>query len=322
MLSNIQNIHQIPIKVKQPLLSSYQTNKLFSSTKFNKTTLKVFTKIADLQDFIQKEKEKNQSIGFVPTMGALHDGHLSLITAAKHNCDVVVCSIFVNPTQFDDQQDFSRYPRTIEIDTQLLTANHCTALFVPLVKEIYPNNDLTITKAYDFGYLTKPMEGQYRPGHFDGMAQIVKRLLDIVQPDKLFMGQKDYQQFTIVQRLINITQLPVDLIRCPIIRENDGLAMSSRNRLLPPKARQEASILYKTLQTAKAHFAQKKPVNWIKSKAYEQLSSIEGLDIDYFEIVAAGSLTTLANDDFQTKAIACLAIKIGGIRLIDNMFLN
>ena len=279
----------------------------------------LFKKVDDLQHYLQQFREKKQSIGFVPTMGALHRGHLSLIKKAKAESEIVVCSIFVNPTQFNDASDLEKYPRTAGDDINLLTSEYTDVLFMPPAEEVYPKG-LDTSLKLDFGDLASVMEGKFRSGHFDGMAQVVKRLLDIVQPSHLFMGQKDFQQLTIVRSMLTQLNMNINLVMCPIIREKDGLAMSSRNVRLTPKHRKSDILLSKTLKEAKKLINKKSPQE-IKAFAMEELS-ISEFKPEYFDIVDGITLQDI--DDFEgTKfAVACTAVWVGEVRLIDNLVLK
>ena len=279
----------------------------------------LFKKVNDLQLYLQQFRKKRKSIGFVPTMGALHQGHLSLIKKAKADCEIVICSIFVNPTQFNDTSDLEKYPRTAGNDINLLTSEHTDILFMPPVEEVYPKG-LDTSLHLDFGDLARVMEGKFRPGHFDGMAQVVKRLLDIVQPTHLFMGQKDFQQLTIVRSMLTQLKMNINLVMCPIIREKDGLAMSSRNVRLTPKHRKSSVLLNKTLKEAKKLIGKKSPQE-IKAFAMEKLS-ISEFKPEYFDIVDGITLHDI-NDLEGTKfAVACTAVWVGDVRLIDNLVLK
>ncbi len=279
--------------------------------------MQIFNKVAGLQVFLKTKKVENKRIGFVPTMGALHNGHLSLIAQSKAATDVTVCSIFVNPTQFDDAGDLKKYPRTTENDIALLKEKACDVLFLPTVEEIYPPN-MTIASDYDFGYLEKPMEGAHRQGHFKGVAQVVNRLLDIVQPNQLFMGQKDYQQFKIIGKLLELTKSDVKLVKCDIVREKDGLAMSSRNARLSAEQRQKAPFIYQTLQWVKSQYDVDTPKS-IEVEAIQKLNQVEGFDTDYLKIVNAETLQEVASWQETDQLIVCTAVRLGEIRLIDNI---
>ncbi len=285
----------------------------------------IFKKVADLRQWLASQ---TSPIGFAPTMGALHEGHLELIRMAKREGCLAVASIFVNPTQFNDPKDLEKYPRTAEKDTALLLTAQCDVLFMPPVEEVYPpGQDLTID--LDFKQLDKVMEGEFRPGHFKGMATVVNRLLDIVRPDKLYMGQKDFQQLSIVRDMIRQLALPVELVMCPTVREPDGLAMSSRNVRLSPEMRAAAPVIHETLQWAKTALKQDLPVTEIKKEAFQRLSGA-GLRPEYFEIVDGvsleaippkGALVFLDGQGTRGPIVACTAVFAGEVRLIDNFVL-
>ncbi len=272
----------------------------------------------DLAAYLAQQKKDSRKIGFVPTMGALHEGHLSLIRAAQDHGQHVVCSIFVNPTQFNEQKDLDTYPRTPHKDIEMLERVGCDVLYMPEVDEVYPP-ELDTRLDLDFGQLDKVMEGAFRPGHFDGVAQVVKRLLDIVRPDSLYMGQKDYQQLSIIRYMIGQLALPVRLIMCPIIREEDGLAMSSRNVRLSPEIRQKAPVVYQTLLSAKEWLAGNEP-SLVERKAMEALT-IPGFQPEYFKIVDTQTLQQPDPHAETRQWIACVAVWAGDVRLIDNMLL-
>lgn len=276
----------------------------------------IFKKVADLQGWLNNERTSGRSIGFAPTMGALHDGHLDLVRMAKRECDRAVVSIFVNPTQFNDSKDLEKYPRTPENDVALLLTVDCDALFMPPVDEVYPpGRDFTIQ--LDFRQLDKVMEGVFRPGHFEGMATVVNRLLDIVLPHRLYMGQKDFQQLSIVRDMLRQLNSNIELVMCPTRREADGLAMSSRNMRLTPDMRAAAPAIHQTLQWAKEAF-QTLPAASVQAQAMEKLTAA-GLKPEYFDIVDGISLLPVpkwADSDF---IVACVAAFAGDVRLIDNL---
>ena len=279
----------------------------------------LFKKVVDVQKFLNTKRAKGNSIGFVPTMGALHQGHLSLIEASKAHCEITVCSIFVNPTQFNETKDLQKYPRTIGADIELLSSIETEVLFLPSVEEVYPS-DIDTTLKLDFGVLANIMEGEFRPGHFDGMAQVVWRLIDILKPDKIFMGQKDFQQQAIVRNMLEQMQSEVELIMCPIVREEDGLAMSSRNLRLKKENRILAPIISKTLNDAKAMIGEKTPKE-IKEWALQTLQQPD-FKPEYFEIVDGISLQPIMNFKDSDFIVACTAAWAGEVRLIDNMILK
>jgi len=278
----------------------------------------IFKKVQDLQKHIQNLHKKGKSIGLVPTMGALHYGHLSLMQAAQNQCDITVCSIFVNPTQFNDAKDLEKYPRTTEQDIDLLSRVETDILFLPNVDAVYPK-DLAINIDLDFGTLDKLMEGEHRPGHFSGVAQVVKRLLDIVKPDKLFMGQKDYQQFCICRSMIEQLRVRTEIVMCPIIRQENGLAMSSRNMRLTVAEKEIALNISRILKATKKRF---KPSNIEETKkiAIVELNNITEFQLDYFEIVD-GKTLLLATENSES-VVACTAVFVGEVRLIDNVVIR
>lgn len=275
---------------------------------------------AELQKCLKKLKNEGKSTGFVPTMGALHQGHTSLIRAAALKSDVTICSIFVNPTQFNDKADFEKYPVTISRDIEMLAEAGCNVLFLPSVNDIYPNG-FNQKQKLDFGFIAQTLEGEFRPGHFDGMAQVVELLLYIVKPNLLFMGQKDYQQQLIVRKLISSRRMKTKLVVGPTLREKDGLAMSSRNVRLDQQARKLAVKISATLQQVKTDFRKgKQNLAQLKENGWLMLQNEPGIKPEYFEIRNANSLQTPLKKN--EKIVALAAAYIGGVRLIDNMLLN
>jgi pantoate--beta-alanine ligase len=279
----------------------------------------LFKRVDDLQKYLRSKKDQGLQIGFVPTMGALHEGHLSLMNISKSKCDLTVCSIFVNPTQFNDPTDLEKYPRTIGADIDLLTSVGADVLFLPSTEEIYPK-DLDTSIDVDFRDLSTVMEGAFRPGHFEGMAQVVWRLLNIVEPDQLFMGQKDFQQVTIVQAMLEQFNAAIELIRCPIVREEDGLAMSSRNVRLSPEQRSAAIALSKTLGQASEKMSSASPKE-ISDWALDALS-LPDFKPEYFEIVDGMTLQPIDRFEDADFVVACTAVWVDKVRLIDNMILK
>lgn len=282
----------------------------------------LFKRSADLKKHLDLVRKSNKSIGFVPTMGALHAGHLSLIQAARQENEVVVCSIFVNPTQFNDPKDFEKYPITIEEDIKKLNNVSTDILFLPSVEEMYPEG-LKSDLHYDFGNLETILEGKFRPGHFQGVGRIVHKLLDIVQPDQLFMGQKDLQQCLIVRRLLEITHSPVKLVVCPTEREKDGLAMSSRNTRLSPAARKKATGIYQALIHIRDNFG--KGLHFLEGahEAFDALKK-QGFEPEYVDILRLenGSLVPLDQPPGNATVVVAVAAWLDGVRLIDNMILQ
>lgn len=280
----------------------------------------VFKKAEDLRRYLLKINEKGGVVGFVPTMGALHDGHMSLIAEAKKVADIVVCSIFVNPTQFDDKTDFEKYPVTIPEDLELLTDGGCDIVFTPSVNEMYPNGTEG-QKVYDFGYLETVLEGAHRKGHFAGVGQVVGRLLEIVEPDKLLLGQKDYQQCMVIKSLIEQMGVEnLELVICSTKREADGLAMSSRNRRLTNGERQLAPLLYQCLVSIKTKNGMQS-FDVVKKECLDILSK-KGIEPEYVALADADDLTVLEDYDEHRNMVTLIASKVGDVRLIDNMLLN
>ena len=281
--------------------------------------MKLFHKINELQAFLSPLRAKKLKVGFVPTMGALHNGHISLIQKAAENCDVVVCSIFVNPLQFNEKIDFESYPRHFEDDIEILSHTACDALFLPGEQEVYPNGK---PPGYDFGPIMNVLEGRQRPGHFSGMVTVVKRLFEIVQPDMAFFGQKDYQQLLIVKEMVKRFEMPVKIVGCPIVRTEAGLAISSRNTLLSEKQKEDALVLYQTLSACRKRYQEGQPINEIESKAVKDLESHDFLKLEYFEIVDGNDLQHHKFNIPVRDPIALVAARFGSVRLIDNMPLN
>lgn len=280
----------------------------------------LFKKTADLDKWLDAQRKKANIIGFVPTMGALHPGHLSLITAAKNGNDLVVSSIFVNPTQFNNPRDFEKYPITIEKDIEMLEQAGCDVLFLPSVHEIYPDGFST-TKNYDLGFVETILDGKFRPGHFQGVCMVVHRLLDIVSPDNLYLGQKDYQQCMVIKKLIRIIgKFTINIHISPTLRESDGLAMSSRNMRLNTEERETAVTIYHSLLFIKNNIS-KGDVTAVKNQAKEILDNA-GFKTDYVEIADATDLTLLNEWNGQQKIVVLVAAFLNEIRLIDNMVLN
>lgn len=278
----------------------------------------LFKRISELTAFIANQKKKGSSIGFVPTMGALHTGHISLITNSIANNTLTVSSIFINPTQFNEVKDFEKYPVTMEKDIDLLEKNGCNVLFLPSVGEIYPNG-FTGLQHYELGYLETVLEGKYRPGHYQGVCQVVHRLLDIVQPHFLYLGQKDYQQCMVIKRLIALVGMQINVVIGSTIREKDGLAMSSRNMRLNEQQRKQAVKIFETLSFIKKEI---KPGNIedLKEKASTYLSS-ENFKVDYVEIANANTLQIVNNWDGSQSIVALVAAYLNDVRLIDNLLL-
>ena len=277
--------------------------------------MQIFYSINTLQDYLKTQRKKGKSIGLVPTMGALHKGHLSLIEASKADNDLTICSIFVNPTQFNNPQDLAVYPRTLEADCVMLESVKCDVAFAPNAHDMY----LTLPNLkFNFGDLERVMEGQFRPGHFNGVGIIVSKLFNIVQPDSAYFGQKDLQQCAIINRLVKDLSYNLKLNICPTQRETDGLAMSSRNRNLTPEQRKNAPEIQKALKKAVELLKNKKSVIAVKGFITSYLDNIEGIEVEYFEISDFETLQPV-NELSEGKTALCIAAFMGKTRLIDNM---
>ena len=277
--------------------------------------MKIFYSINTLQDFLKSQRQKGLSIGLVPTMGALHKGHLSLIETSKAQNDLTVCSIFVNPTQFNNAHDLAVYPRTLDTDCELLESVNCDVVFAPNAHDMYPT--LPNLK-FDFGDLERVMEGKFRPGHFNGVGIVVSKLFNIIQPDSAYFGQKDLQQCAIINRLVKDLSYNLKLNICPTQRETDGLAMSSRNRNLTPEQREKAPEIYKALQKAVELLRDKNAAQSVKGFITSQLDNIEGIEVEYFEISDFETLQPI-NELSEGKTALCIAAFMGKTRLIDNV---
>jgi pantoate--beta-alanine ligase len=273
--------------------------------------------IQEIRDSEAKLTPARGQIGFVPTMGALHKGHISLIEQSKKTCNITVCSIFVNPNQFNDKSDLARYPRTPEADIKMLEDAGCDIVFMPPVEEIYPKDD---TRIFDFGVIDKVLDGAHRPGHFNGVAQVVSRLFDIVKPNKAFFGLKDYQQVLVIKKMVEQLHFKIEIVACDILREPDGLAMSSRNTLLSVEERKAASLIPKLMQEAKT-LSKSLSITDIKTRLLAEVNTNPLLKADYIEFCDANTLQTVTEVNAQ-KTICLAAIFSGKIRLIDNLFIN
>ncbi len=269
----------------------------------------------ELASLINSIKLSNKTIGFIPTMGALHQGHLSLVSESKKQCNISIVSIFVNPTQFNDLSDLEKYPRTLESDLKFLDEIDCDIVFTPENEEMYPEKD---NRIFDFGNIDKVMEGAFRPGHFNGVAQIVSKLFDIVKPNCAFFGKKDFQQVAIINNMVKQLNYNIQIISCQIIREKSGLAMSSRNERLSPENRKKASFIYETILEAKK-LAKLKTVNDVKTFVENKFTENTDLKLEYFEIVDDFSLQSVKNWADSQNITACIVAHIEGVRLIDNI---
>lgn len=282
--------------------------------------MEIFKTKASLQAYLQEARKTDQKIALIPTMGALHEGHLSLLNYAKPLSDIRVCSIFVNPTQFNDPKDLEKYPRPIENDIKLLESVGCDILFLPTVDEMYP--DKHEHWHIDLGELDQIWEGEKRPGHFQGVTQVVYKLFTLVQPHIACFGQKDFQQIMVIKRMIEMKDLPIQLAICPIIRDQDGLALSSRNMRLSEEGKTIALALSHSLTYVKDHINDATALREIKDQALKILTATDGLSVEYFAICESTSLKEVDHIDFSKQHVALVTAWVEGVRLIDNMILN
>jgi pantoate--beta-alanine ligase len=281
--------------------------------------MKIFRFASELQVELKREKKENNLIGFVPTMGALHDGHLSLIQRANRENNLSVCSIFVNPTQFDNPKDLEHYPKTLEEDIKLLESVGCDYLYAPNAKDVYPNG--LISRNFDFGGIENQMEGKFRRGHFDGVGTVVGRLFECCIPDKAYFGEKDFQQLQIIKKLTLLEHLNIEIIGCPIFREKDGLAMSSRNQRLSISQRNAAPRIYEILKEAKT-LSKSMGLQQVSSWVSEQFIKETELALEYFSIAREDKLEEVSSLSKSVKSRAFIAVNAGEIRLIDNLPLD
>lgn len=282
--------------------------------------MKIFQTAVEIQKYLLEiNLLDSKSVGFVPTMGALHNGHLSLISTSKSKTDITICSIFVNPTQFNDKKDFDKYPVQIDRDLEMLMHAKCDVVFVPSVEEIYPNGTLDKIDI-DLGFIGKTLDATQRPGHFEGVLQVVKRLLDIVQPDSLFLGQKDYQQCMVLHKLVEHYQLPVKIEICETMRENDGLAMSSRNTRLNEEERKIAVKLSQAIFYIKDNIREK-PISELIEIQKNSLANDGLIDVEYLIVVNGKTLEPIADFEENVSLAVLIAAKVGQVRLIDNVII-
>lgn len=277
--------------------------------------MQIITSRAALEQQIIALKHQEKTIGLVPTMGALHQGHASLVKQSVHDNNVTIVSVFVNPTQFNNKEDLDKYPRDLSRDAQLLTSLEVDFVFAPTPEQMYTPQELTTTFEFDFGGLDKVMEGKMRPGHFNGVVQVVSKLFDMTQPDRAYFGEKDFQQLAIIRRMVRLMNYNIQIIACPIVRETSGLALSSRNERLSEEEKNIATnishILFESRQLIKSQ-----TVAQVESWVIEQINRINGLTVEYYEIVNQDTL--LPASDFS-NAIGCVTVYCGPVRLIDNI---
>jgi pantoate--beta-alanine ligase len=281
--------------------------------------MEIFKKITLLRAYLEKNRKTGNTIGLVPTMGALHKGHLALIEASKRDNSFTICSIYVNPTQFNNPADLEKYPRNIEQDVELLKKVGCDAVFCPENEEMY--QEASILK-FEFGNLDKVMEGKFRPGHFSGVALVVSKLFNIVAPDNAYFGQKDWQQFAIIRQVVSELKFDLTLHGVPTLREPDGLAMSSRNLRLNDMQRRSAIVFYQALIAAKENLKKGKEIATVKQLIEGMIRKTAGVTLEYFEVAESKNLNVLDSVNGAERPILCIAGYVGEVRLIDNMFLN
>ncbi|MBD5191780.1 MAG: pantoate--beta-alanine ligase [Bacteroidales bacterium] len=279
--------------------------------------MEVIRTIKALKQKVAEAKEKNKSVGLVPTMGALHQGHISLVERARKDNDVVVVSVFVNPTQFNNPEDLRTYPRTEEADCALLEKAGVDYAFIPSVEEVYPEPD---TRRFDLGPVAEVMEGAMRPGHFNGVAQIVSKLFDMVQPHRAYFGEKDFQQIAVIRKMAQICGFDIDIIDCPIKREADGLAMSSRNVRLTPHQREVAPAIHKVLSESVA-MKNSNSVEEVKKFVTDSINSVDEMEVEYYEIVDPLTMQPIEKweDAVNGNPVGCVTVYCGNVRLIDNI---
>lgn len=272
--------------------------------------------INELISLVSELKSDKKTIGFVPTMGALHEGHLTLVKQCVEENEVCMVSIFVNPTQFNNKADLEKYPRNVEKDAELLKGAGCAYVFAPTPEEMYSNEELEMKFEFDFGGMDRLMEGKFRPGHFNGVVQVVSKLFKLVQPDKAYFGKKDFQQLAIIHRMVHLMHFNVEIVDCPIVREKSGLAMSSRNERLSATERQTAVNISRILNESRNLTTKMSPgelTQWVT----DEVNNVEGLSVEYFDIADCQTLITI--DRWQPQSIGCIAVFCGEVRLIDNI---
>lgn len=277
--------------------------------------MKIINTQKELKEYISECRSKHQTIGLVPTMGALHEGHLSLVSRCKKENDVCVVSDFVNPTQFNDPTDLATYPRCFDDDVALLEKAGCDVVFAPSVEEMYPEPD---TRIFDLGYVAEVMEGKKRPGHFNGVAQIVSKLFYAVEPDKAYFGEKDFQQIAVIKAMVKQLKLSLEIVPCPIVRESDGLALSSRNRRLTDSQRAIAPNIHKIMK-ASVEASKVKSVAEIHDEVVKNINALPELEVEYFELVDGDTLKPITTWEESKNPVGCITVYCGPVRLIDNI---
>lgn len=278
--------------------------------------MKVISTVAQLREAVADAKKAGVTVGLVPTMGALHAGHVSLIERARRECDFVVVSVFVNPTQFNNPDDLRTYPRTVDADCEKLSAAGVDVAFVPSVEEIYPEPD---TRVFDLGPVAEVMEGAMRPGHFNGVAQIVSKLFSYVQPHRAYFGEKDYQQIAVIRRMVELEGFELEIVPCPIKRHDDGLAMSSRNVRLTAEQRATAPAIHRILAQSVEDAVKCHDIAALQQHVVDAINAVDGMEVEYYQIVDALTLQPVAAWDGQHPLVGCVTVWMGDVRLIDNI---
>ena len=282
-------------------------------------TMRIIRTIKELTEFVDLQKSSGRTIGLVPTMGALHEGHLSLVERAVRESEIVIASVFVNPTQFNNPADLATYPRTEETDFRLLDGAGVAAVFAPSVEEVYPEHEKnTPQHIFDLGEVAEVMEGKFRPGHFQGVAQIVNKLFLMTRPDKSYFGEKDFQQIAVIRKMVETENIDVEIVSCPIMRETDGLALSSRNLRLSKSQRETAPGIYKALKYG-VEYSQKHSVKATHDTIVEQINALPECEVEYFSIVDGFSLRDITDWQQSNYVVGCITVYCGDVRLIDNI---
>lgn len=278
--------------------------------------MKIIRTVKELRDAVSTLKSEGKSVGLVPTMGALHDGHISLVEQARTGNDAVVVSVFVNPTQFNNPDDLRTYPRTEEADCRRLEDAGVDIAFIPSVEEMYPEPD---TRVFDLGPVAAVMEGAMRPGHFNGVAQVVSRLFAMVNPDRAYFGEKDFQQIAVIRRMVELEKFPIEIVACPIKRESDGLALSSRNVRLSARQREVSPNIHRVLKESVAEKASGATLEEVKRNVIDKINAFPEMEVEYYEIVNAADMQPVAGWGDCKEAVGCITVYLGDVRLIDNI---
>lgn len=278
--------------------------------------MKIIRTVKELKEAVSALKSEGKSVGLVPTMGALHDGHISLVERARTGNDAVVVSVFVNPTQFNNPDDLRTYPRTEDADCHRLEKAGVDIAFIPSVEEMYPEPD---TRVFDLGPVAAVMEGAMRPGHFNGVAQVVSRLFAMVNPDRAYFGEKDFQQIAVIRRMVELEKFPIEIVACPIKRESDGLALSSRNVRLSAHQREVAPNIHRVMEESLAYKASGASLKDVKHRVIDEINAYPEMEVEYYEIVNAADMQPMAEWSDCDEAVGCITVYLGDVRLIDNI---